>query len=120
MAQPNIVGVTNIKGETRGYAVAATIGNTLANASGSNSVYKVNAILIANVDGTNDADIDVTFYDNATTERHLAKGVTVPAKATLDLLNKPIYLEENDSIRMKASVAGDLEAVISYEIITDA
>ena len=120
MAQPNIVNVTDIKGETRGYSITTTLTNTLVNSSGSNSVIKANTILISNIDSANAADISVSFYDNQTTDVYLARTVTVPAKSTLDLLNKPVYLEENDSFRMLASADSDLEAVISYEIITDA
>lgn len=120
MAQPNIVGVDTIRGETVGYAVTTSETAGLTNST-THSVYKVNSVLVANVDGTNDADIDVRFFDDddgvSGTNYYIAKGVTVPAKATLDLLNKPIYLEESDSLKFTASAASDLEAVISYEII---
>jgi len=119
MAQPNIVGVDTIRGETVGYAPTTTEAAGLTNST-THSVYKVNSVLVANIDGTNNADIDVRFFDNddaSGTNYYIAKGVTVPAKATLDLLNKPIYLEESDSLKFTASVDGDLEAVISYEII---
>jgi len=32
----------------------------------------------------------------------------------------PIYLEEGDALRLTASVASDLQALCSYEIIDDA
>ena len=44
--------------------------------------------------------------------------ITVPADATLDIISKPIYLEEGDALQLLASAASDLEAVCSYEEIS--
>ncbi|MDB4342565.1 hypothetical protein OAA20_00620 [bacterium] len=49
---------------------------------------------------------------------HIAKTIAVPANATLDVISKPIYLEEGASLRLKANAASDLEAVCSYEEIS--
>lgn len=119
MTQPNIVSVANIKGETKGYDVTTSLAAGLTNPNGSNAVYKINAVIVANVTSS-DADVDVSFYDHSdsTTDYYLAYTVTVPAKASLDLLNKSIYLEEQDALRFKASASSALEAVISYEIIS--
>ena len=84
---------------------------------------KVNSIIIANIDGTNSADVTVSFYDSSQSSAHsLASTVTVPADSTLVVLGKdsPIYLEESDEIRGGASANGDLEVVISYEELDDA
>ena len=57
---------------------------------------------------------------NQSTEYHLAKTISVPADTTLVIVSKDttVYLEENDSIRLTASAASDLEAVCSYEEIS--
>ena len=86
-------------------------------ASNSNKVLKVNALYVSNVDGTNNADISVDIY-RSSTAYHIAKTVSVPADATLDIISKSIYLEEGDSLRLTASVNSDLEAVCSYEEIS--
>jgi hypothetical protein len=67
----------------------------------------------------NAADISVSIYDG-TTDRHIAKTITVPADATQVLSTKEtyFYLEEGDSIRALASAASDLELVIGYEEIS--
>ena len=118
MTQPNIVSVATIKGETKGYAITASLAAGLTNGT-ANAVYKVNAVIVANKSGS-DADVDIAFYDHSdsTTDYYLAYTVTVPAKASLDLLNKSIYLEESDALKFKASTGSALEAVISYEIIS--
>ena len=86
-------------------------------ASNSNKVLKVNALYVSNVDGVNNADLNVDIY-RSSTAYHIAKTVNVPADATLDVISKSIYLEEGDSLRLTASANSDLEAVCSYEIIS--
>lgn len=119
MAAPNIVSVSTITGKSAGIAVTTSAAAIVANGAGSNKVFKVNALYVSNVDGTNSADISVTFYNaDNTTSYHLAKTVTVPADATLDVLTKAIYLEEGDELRLAASADGDIEAIVSYEEIS--
>ena len=130
MANPNIVSVTSIKGESVGFALSATTTTTLMTVA-SNKVVKINRITVANVDGTNAADVTLSVtksnftpdgVDNFDTSGtfHLAKTVSVPADATLVLLDTPIYLMETDILKGGASAASDLELFISYESIDDA
>lgn len=121
MAAPDIVNVTSILGKTTAAAVTTTATDLLTNAAASNKVYKVNTVIVSNIDGTNNADVTVSFR-RSSTDYALTSTVTVPADASLVVLTKDtsIYLEEGDSLRFTASVNGDLQAVISYEIIDDA
>ena len=80
-------------------------------------VMKVNALYISNVDGTDNAEINVDIF-RSSTAYHIGKTIVVPADATLDVLSKPIYLEEGDTLRLTANAASDLEAVCSYEEIS--
>jgi len=120
MANPNIATATNIYGRTICHAV--TTGNV--NVTGgvpSNRIYKVNSVIISNVDGTSAADVSVTFFDaSSSTGYSLAKTISVPADATLVVLDTPIYLMEADVLKGGASAASDLDLVISYEVIDDA
>jgi hypothetical protein len=119
MAAPNIVNVTTIIGKTVGAALTTGSADILTNSAASGKVFKVNAILVANVDGSANADVTIGFYnaDNTTTYK-IANTITVPADATLDVLNKSIYLEEGDKITALASASSDLEIVVSYEEIS--
>jgi hypothetical protein len=119
MANPNIVNVSNILGKTVGAAVTTSLAALVTNTSGSNQIFKINSLIISNVDGTDPADITVEYLDSGTAYK-LASTITVPADATLVVISKEtaIYLEENDSIRVQASANGDLQAVCSYEIIS--
>lgn len=117
MAAPNIVNVTTITGKTAVMAVTTTATAIVTNSAQSNKVFKVNALYVSNVDGTSAADIDVELRRNSTSYR-IARTVSVPADATLDVLSKSIYLEEGDELRLAASANSDLEAVCSYEEIS--
>jgi len=117
MAAPNIVNVATITGKTAVQAVGTSATAIVTNSGGSNKVFKVNSLYVANVDGTNNADITVDLF-RSSTAYPIASTVTVPADASIDILTKAIYLEEGDSLRCTASASGDLTAVCSYEEIS--
>tara|TARA_B100001778_G_scaffold86304_1_gene70065 strand:- start:137 stop:514 length:378 start_codon:yes stop_codon:yes gene_type:complete len=125
MAAPNIVNVTSIIGKTTfDTDVATSASATLTNSASSDKVLKVNTIIAANIDGSNDADITVYVSNasNTTALYHLAKTITVPADSSLVITSKDtsFYLEENRRIIALASAAGDISLMISYEEIDDA
>jgi hypothetical protein len=118
MAAPNLKSPTTITGKTARYAVGSGLATAISGVP-SGSVYKINSIFCANVDGTNAADISVSIY-NGSTDFYLAKTIVVPADATQIISSKDtyFYLEEGDSIRAVANAASDLELVIGYEDIS--
>ena len=122
MAAPNILSATSIYGKTVGAALNTDLNNSLlANAGSSNKLLKINSIIVANIDGTNSANVSVEYYNGSTAYR-LASTIAVPADSTLVVLGKdsPIYLEEGCSIRGGAGTGSDLEIVISYDELDDA
>lgn len=121
MAAPNIVSVTSITGKTDVLAANTTATAITTNSAASGKVYKVNSLIVSNIDGVNDADITADLF-RSSVAYHIAKTITVPADATLVVISKEnaIYLEEGDALRLTASADGDLEALCSYEIIDDA
>jgi|TARA_Y100000034_G_C6793615_1_gene355496 hypothetical protein len=130
MANPNIVNVTSIYGGNASWNLSAVMTSVLLTVS-SDVIVKVNSILCANVDGTNDASLNL-FIDGVgttvtgvtgtalATAIYLAKTVNVPADDILVVVDKPIYLMEGDILKGGASSAGDLDLFISYEVINDA
>ena len=116
MAAPNIVNVATITGKTAVLAVTTSATAIVTNSAASGKVFKVNALYVSNVDGTSAADVNVDIF-RSSTAYHVAKTVSVPADATLDIISKSIYLEEGDTLRLTASANSDLEAVCSYEEI---
>ena len=122
MAAPNIVNVSSIYGKTMGAALGTTAGADILSGA-SDKLLKINSIIVANVDGTNAADITVEVsVDNGSNYLHIAKTVSVPADATLVVVDKnsQVYLDETDLLRLTASANSDLEYVISGEILDDA
>lgn len=117
MAAPNIVNVATITGKTAVQAVGTSATAIVTNSAASGKVFKVNALYVSNVDGTNNAEINVDVF-RSSTAYHIGKTIVVPADATLDVISKAIYLEEGDALRLTANAASDLEAVCSYEEIS--
>lgn len=119
MANPNIINVTSILGKTDVLAVTTTPTDITANSAASGKVFKINSLTVANVDGTNAAEITVSLY-RSTTAYPILSTVTVPADSTLIGISKDtsIFLLEGDALRLTASANGDLVAVCSYEEIT--
>tara|TARA_B100000427_G_scaffold134389_1_gene111754 strand:+ start:261 stop:632 length:372 start_codon:yes stop_codon:yes gene_type:complete len=123
MTAPNIVNVSSIYGKSVFDAdIATTKSAILTNAASSSKVLKVNSLIISNIDGSASADITATIENAAgnSVNSTIAKTIAVPADATLALISKDIsiYLEEDMSIHLLASAAGDLSAICSYEEIS--
>ena len=123
MANPNIVNVTSIVGNSLSVAVGTSATQLASNADSSGKVYKINSIVIANIDGTNAADITVNIYSAAAlggTPLAIVSTISVPADASLIVTDKTttFYLLENQSIGAIAGTASDLVATASWEEIT--
>ena len=85
-------------------------------------VYKISTIIIANVDGTNAATVTVSIStDNGSNYHAIASTVSVPAAASIVLIDKnsALYLDETDLLRVVASANSDLTYTICGEKITD-
>ena len=117
MANPNIVNVATINGKTDVFAVTTTSTNLVT--ATANTVFKINSIMVSNIDGSNSADVTIK-YNDLSNERAIASTIAVPADATLSVIHKTnsFYLEENEVISGLASANSDLECLISYEIIS--
>lgn len=124
MAAPNIVNVTTITGKTDQIDLTTTSPTAVvSNAAASGKVFKINSLVVANVDGTSAADITIAVYsqdDIGGTATELVSTVSVPADASLVVIDKntSLYLEEDMSIGATAGTASDLKVVVSYEEIS--
>lgn len=123
MANPNIVNVTTIYGNSSSTSLTTTSATSLvSNAASSGKVFKINSIVVANVDGTSAADITINVYSQAAlggTAYPIASTISVPADATLIITDKTtsFYLLENKSIGATAGSASDLVVTASWEEI---
>jgi hypothetical protein len=116
MATPNLLNLTSIIPKTNMQAITTSATAIATNNAGSNKVLKISALYISNIDSTNNEVITVDVFRNSVA-RHIAKTVVVPADATLDVINKAVYLEEGDTLRLTAGADSRLEAICSYEEI---
>lgn len=123
MANPNIVNVAAIYGNSSQTSLSTTSATSIvSNAASSGKVFKINSITVANVDGTNAADITINVYSAAAlggTAYPIVSTVSVPADATLIVTDKTttFYLLENQSIGATAGTASDLVVNASWEEI---
>jgi hypothetical protein len=126
MANPNIVAVAAIYGNTSTNLISSTANPfataLVSNAASSGKVFKINSIVVANVDGTSAADITIQIFsqdDLGGTGTAIVSTISVPADASLIVTDKTtsFYLLEDKSIGATASVANDLVVTVSWEEI---
>ena len=129
MANPNIVNVASIVGGNAAWALTTTLTTTLLTV-GADVIVKINSIIATNTHATNATaltlDINglgtgaagVTLTGPATVCK-LASTINIPADDILVVIDKPIYLMEEDYLCGGASVA-TCELFVSYEVINDA
>ena len=131
MANPNIAAVTSILGTTTYYTPSGTAAVVLVpNAASSGTVFKINQIVAANVNGTSAVDTTVSVYSNGAvaqgsapaggTAYPIVSTVSVPADASLIVVDKTtaIYLMEGTSITVTSGTASGITYTISYEVIS--
>ena len=124
MAAPNIVNVSAIYGKVVTADLTSTSAiSVLSNAASSNKVFKVDSLVVANIDTANAVNVTVNHYSAAAlggTATPIASTISVPANSSLIVIDKTtmIYLEENMSIGAIAGTAAKLKVVCSYEDIS--
>ena len=130
MANPNIVNVTSIYGESIGEALTTTVTTDIMTVA-SDKLLKINYIQVANDAASALTVVTVAIVkagftsdgigsgeDNAATI-YLASTMDLPADDVLVVLDKPIYLMEGDVLEAGANPA-TADIFISYEVIDDA
>lgn len=123
MANPNIVNVSAIYGNTTYLTPANTTANVLlANAAASGTVLKVNQIVASNTTGTAaTATVAVnTAAAGSGTSYSIAGAISVPANASLIVVDKTtqLYLLEDKSILVTSGTSSAITYTISYETIS--
>ena len=120
MTAPNIVSATSVIALTKLLSLTTVNETVLFNSSGSNKLYKVSSLLVANksqapaavtVTMTVVEDGDMNFL------AEIAHEIVVPVNATLAVINRntPIYIQEDAALLASASVDSALDLVCAYE-----
>lgn len=123
MANPNLVSMAAMYGNNSLTSLSTTSATAIVNnPAASGKVFKVNSIIVANVDGTSAADITINVYsqdDLGGTAFAVASTISVPADASLIVIDKTtaLYLKEDQSIGAIAATASDLVVTASWEEI---
>jgi hypothetical protein len=123
MANPNIINVTVINGNTSTTSLTTTAATSVAsNAASSSKVYKIDSIVVANTSASA-ANITINVYSAAAlggTAFPIASTISVPAYASLIVTDKTtaFYLLEDKSIGATAGTATALVVTASWEEIT--
>ena len=101
--------------------------NALVAAPSSGTAYKINQILVSNIDGTNavNATVELRLADG-TTYRAIGSTISVPANATLVMLDKTtmLYLMDTgvtgqaSTLWATSGTASKLTFTCSYEAIS--
>lgn len=122
MANPNIVNVSAIYGNTSTTSLTTTSATSLvSNAASSGKVFKIDNIVVANTTGAT-ATITINVYSAAAlggTAYPIASAISVPAYATLIVTDKStsFYLLEDKSIGATAGTASALVVTASWDEI---
>lgn len=117
MAQPNIVSVTTIRGNTEVANVTNISSNLVTNLASSDKVLKVNALYMTNINTSTSSNSTIAILRSGV-EYYLGKSIVVPAASTLDVISKSVYLQEGDALRVSASANNFIQAIASYEEIS--
>ena len=117
MTAPNLLGSISVTGKTAYVATSSTTSDVLVNAASSNTVCKLNSVIITN--GSASTITANVMVNRSSTLYFLVSGVSVPANATLVVLGKEtsLYLEEGDTLQANTSATGSIFATASYELI---
>lgn len=119
MAAPNLIQVTSVYGRTTSTSIGTAVTTVVSNPTSSNKSYKINSLYIANIDSASEVKVSVDFFRAGTSIR-IVDRMPIAAGDSLVALSRDtsIYLEEGDSLRAYADVAGRTHLVCSFEINT--
>ena len=130
MANPNIVSVSSIYGESIGKGLTTDVTTVMLTVA-SNKLVKINFISVTNTHASTAVDVTVKIVKAGFTSGGIGSGednagtfalcstVNLPADDVLIVLDKPIYLMETDILHSGANPA-TADIFISYEVIDDA
>ena len=130
MANPNIVSVSSIYGESIGEALTTTVTTDIMTVA-SNKLLKINYISVTNDHASTATVVTVAINKAGFTSDGIGSGednaaviwlastMNLPADDVLVVIDKPIYLMEGDVLEAGANPA-TADIFISYEVIDDA
>lgn len=119
MTAPNLLNISTVTGGTAVANVSSVSANIVSNALNSNTLVKINSLVVSNAN-TFGSVVSVTAgVTRATGNYTLTSGTAIPASAALIAISKDanIYLVEGDSLYVYSNANTSLQAICSYEIL---
>lgn len=118
MAAPNLISATSIIGRTHAEWITTSLLAIVSNAVDSSEVHRINSLYITNL-GSTDATVTVDLYRGGVSFK-IVYNIPVPVGNAIVAIAKDssIYLEEGDSVRISSSLAGVLQYLVSYEVMS--
>ena len=130
MAITNIVSVSSIYAGNAAWALTTTLTTTLLTVA-ADVTLKINAILATNTHASTVTNLTLQIFGltvgthdgvaktGGATDVQIAAAIPVPGSDVLSVIDRPIYLMENDILKGGASVA-TCDLFLCYEVINDA
>ena len=129
MAITNIVSVSSIYAGNAGWALNPTLDAVLFTVAADVTV-KINSIIATNTSATVVSNLTMEIFglttsqtgvsiNDAQTDILICKALPVPGSDVLSVIDRPIYLMENDFIKGGASIA-TIDLFMCWEVINDA
>ena len=130
MANPNIVSVSSIYAGNAAWALTTTVTTTLLTVA-ADVIVKINSITATNTSATVVTNLTLQIFGltvgthdgvaktGGATDVQIAAAIPVPGSDVLSVIDRPIYLMEDDILKGGASVA-TCDLFLCYEVINDA
>lgn len=118
MAAPNLLTSTTVTGKTALATLSTVTANVITNSSSSNSVSKLNNIVLSNYSSS--AVTANVMVNRSASVYYVGGQVAIPANSTLVLLGKDtsLYLEEGDVLQANVSANTSVSMSASYELMS--
>ena len=120
MASPKLINAARITGRCSSNVALGTVPNVLLSAP-TNTAFKINTLNICNLTTTAaTVEVAISYGENGTgANGRIAANISIPGAATLNVIDKTMgyYLDEFQSLLIRAGTNGVLSATVSYEEI---
>lgn len=118
MAELNYLNLSNVFGKLAVANVTTVNQTILSNAANSNSLIRLNTILLCNVSNSTDGFANVSITSAANT-RVVSVLQRIQNNTTAKIIKRDtaFYMQEGDSLTIQANANSLLHAVVSYEIV---
>lgn len=115
----NLANTVTITAKTEYANVTTVSANVLSNAASSNTIYKINTIMLTNYASSTYA-VNITVNRNGIGIFYIANTISIPGNSLLTVLGKDtsIYLEEGDTLQTNASVNSAIHLSVGYELLS--